>query len=534
MKTGDGRRKTVLGPGSPVSLGRRLVRDTSGQYLLMGAVLVLAILAFLLAIPNGTMVTTQKVRAQTAADAGSFSGSVWLARSLNLSASMNTGIQSVYTWMTVLTVGEALAKALYSDTLDPSVQTMGQNITLALFGSSNPVTVHSNEYPASIRKLDTTAQWLSSLQGSIVTNFRVVAANMGTQAACQNLGVSYPPTQTAGGWAVVRTNDSVPPLVTSYTGDSLMYAVMNQFPAALDTIPIGDSTIGDAIGTVRVDSHSFQIKAYYSVSSEMYDVKQVLNRQYKYYVRQIYWLESSMSCFDADTAYAYFDTRTQLYYDYLNGNKWIKAHTNPHGFYWILHESRSFTYGYGRDTVAFDRHVCSHSPDSKWDYHGYRNGCGICTHSQPYVDKGDSIDSSMTIPCMDSFAGAESTTGYQGLRVRPRRLNPAREYHTAAYIWRQGASTTLYGMSPPLGGTLFPRRTVAAASPLFAVARSVPYLPTVSPSGSEYFFSPSWDVKLTPFDSVAIADITSDTAYGTHTRNSFKNLQDLRKYVLLP
>ena len=131
----------------------RFFRDTSGQVLLFGVVLVLAILAFLLAMPNGTRVTTQKVRAQTSADVGAFSGSIWLARSLNLTANLNIGIRSVYTWMTVLTVGEALAKALYSDTLDPSVHQLGGDITSALFGSTNPVTVHSNEYPGAIHKL---------------------------------------------------------------------------------------------------------------------------------------------------------------------------------------------------------------------------------------------------------------------------------------------------------------------------------------------------------------------------------------------
>ena len=152
-------------------------------------------------IPNGTQVTTQKVRAQTAADAGAFTGSVWLARALNLNANMNIGIKSAYTWMTVLTMGEALAKALYSDTLDPSVRAMGQGITLALFGSSNPVTVHSVEYPGSIQKLDTTAQWLYALQDDIAASFHDVAATLGTEEACRNMG-AYPASPAAGGWAM--------------------------------------------------------------------------------------------------------------------------------------------------------------------------------------------------------------------------------------------------------------------------------------------------------------------------------------------
>jgi hypothetical protein len=80
-------------------------------------VLVLAALACLLAVTNVTRVVVKKVQAQTAADAGALTGSVWLARALNLNADINIGIRSVYEWETVLTVAEALAQALYSDAL---------------------------------------------------------------------------------------------------------------------------------------------------------------------------------------------------------------------------------------------------------------------------------------------------------------------------------------------------------------------------------------------------------------------------------
>src|SRR5437763_550380 len=107
-------------------LAGRLLHDTSGQILLFAAVMGVAILAFLLAVPNGTQVTTQKVRTQTSADVGAFTGSIWLSRSLNLTASMNIGIRSVHMWMVVLTMGEALAQALYKDTRDSSVNALGQ------------------------------------------------------------------------------------------------------------------------------------------------------------------------------------------------------------------------------------------------------------------------------------------------------------------------------------------------------------------------------------------------------------------------
>jgi len=85
-----------------------------------------------------------------------------------------------------------------------------------------------------------------------------------------------------------------------------------------------------------------------------------------------------------------------------------------------------------------------------------------------------------------------------------------------------------------MGGTMFPRSAVAAASPLFSVARSEPFMPLTSSSGYEYYFTPAWDVKLTPLDSLGVVEITSDSAYPISSRNSFDNLEDLRKYVLLP
>jgi len=85
-----------------------------------------------------------------------------------------------------------------------------------------------------------------------------------------------------------------------------------------------------------------------------------------------------------------------------------------------------------------------------------------------------------------------------------------------------------------MGGALFPRGAVAAASPLFSVARSEPFMPLSTASGYEYYFTPAWDVKLTPLDSIGVVEITSDTGFPVHSRNSFNNLEDLRKYVLLP
>jgi len=520
----------------------RFFRDTSGQVLLFGVVLVLAILAFLLAMPNGTRVTTQKVRAQTSADVGAFSGSIWLARSLNLTANLNIGIRSVYTWMTVLTVGEALAKALYSDTLDPSVHQLGGDITSALFGSTNPVTVHSNEYPGAIHKLDSTAIWLYQLQDDIATSFTQVAARMGSDEASLNMGGnSLSP--TAGGWALVRTNDSLPLLDTSYVGDSLMYAALSQLQSALDTIPTLDTNITPANGLVIIDPNTWDVWAYYDDTSLWMDRTDSLYHCYKKPIIQVFRHRVTSKI---DSGVEYFDKPGGgPYTAYLHGDSWARwidvcsegdTHTpfiwpngKPNAPYkntakWILVNCHPGNNRYKLDTVWTTRHLAKRDDTSSMD-DVYPPGESAWIH-----DHGDDSISHHWIPT-GFYTGAESTFPIRGVRVRPRRVNPGRAFHTVSYVWRQGASSSPYGMSPPLGRTLFPRSAVAAASPLFAVAQAVPFLP----SGiTDFFFEPGWDVRLTALDSVGVVDITSDTAFASHTQGSFDNLEDLRKYVLLP
>jgi|GEM_PF-840048 len=545
MKTGDGRRKTAFGQRFPFSLGRRLLHDTRGQFLLFGAIMVVAVLAFLLAIPNGTQVATQKVRAQTASDAGAFTGSVWLARALNLNATLNIGIKGVYTWMTVLTVGEALAQALYSDTLDPSVMTLGSNITLALFGSSNPVTVHAVEYPGAIRKLDTTSQWLYTLQEDIAESFHGVAATLGSEQASRNAG-AYPPSQTAGGWAIVRTNDSIPLLVESTVGDSLLYADLLKLGPALDTIPTMDPNIGPATGLIVISESTWDIWAYYSDTSLWFDRVDTLAH---YYQKPIIQTFRHLVSGAYDTAIQYFaKPGGGSYTAYLHGDSWATwlwkcgeggTHTPiiwPNGkptppykntAKWALIKAHPGNNRYKIDTVWTTVHLAKGTDTGSFSHY-------VSPEESAWIaDHGDAIYSYYWKPT-GFYTGAESTVGHKGPRVRPRRVNPDRQFHAVSYVWRHGATSAPYGLGPPLGGVLFPRSGTAAPSPLMTVARSVPFMPVSTSSGSEYFFLPAWDVKLTPLDSIGVVEITSDSAYAANTRSSFDNLEDLRKHVLLP
>lgn len=502
--------------------------------------LVLGALACLLALPNVTYVVVQKVQAQTAADAGAFTGSIWLARALNLTAGINIGIRSVYEWETVLTTGEALAQALYSDTLDPSVRAMGQGITLALFGSSNPVTVHSVEYPGSIRMLDSTARWLSALQDDIASSFLQVAARMGTEAACSNMNVSSS-SQTAGGRVLVPTDPTIPLLVSSSTGDSLMYEDLNQLATGLESIPTGDGNIGPAKGIIVISpigGDTTNIWAYYGDSSNWYDVKQWVH-YYMDYIQQVF---QDTRTGRIDTGYRFFKKPGDPPW---NNYKNVKLWPNPRqpGDSWVARYDTTATFHildaqpgnnkYKIDTCVYVSHrVPKWLPTGPWNWTGYQSGDSALP--LPGLEPLGLVYDSSTIMPTGFYSGAESTVGYLGPKVRPRRVNPNRELHTVSYAWRQGISSSPYGPVPPMGGIYSLRSAAAATRPLFTVARAEPYLTVSDPSGAEYFFAPSWDVRLTPLDSLGVAEITSDTAYAGHSRGSLDNLQDLRKHALLP
>ena len=229
--------------------------------------------------------------------------------------------------MTVLTTAQALALALHSDSLDPSVMAIGHGITLALFGNSDPVYTASSIYPQSIQKLAETAQWLYALQSDVAGSFPLVAQTLGSSEARRNASGGNPLSQNPGGMVLVRTEDSLP-VVASLSGDSLMLCDLRRLAGALCTIPMNDSNIGrNATGRVTVDSGSLDISAYFGDSSEWCDVRQVLVRMLRKYIQQIFHNNTTHAY---DTGYAFFDKPGgSRYTAYLHGDSWVAPFANP-------------------------------------------------------------------------------------------------------------------------------------------------------------------------------------------------------------
>jgi hypothetical protein len=505
-----------------------LLRDNNGQVLLLGVIALTLVLTFMLLIPNVSQVTTRKMRVQTAADAGAFSGSIWLARGLNLNANMNVGIRSMYTWMTVLTVSSALARALYSDTLDPSVRALGQGITLALFGNSDPQYCAREIYEQTVEKLAHSAQWLRDLQKEVAGSFPRVAEELGTDRACQNASGGDPSSLDPAGRVLVGINDSLS-LVEDASGDSLLYGSLTGLASALTIIPTNDSNIGPAKGRITIDSSNLEIRAVFGDSSTWCTVRQVIAHMYRDYIRQIFYNTVTHA---NDSGFRFFDSPGgKIWAAYLQGDSWVSPFVNPP---WTLVDAQPGNNKCKRDTVVIrNRVVRTGDPQyNRYVYHPWVVGDSILPEAMPHVNNGDFVDSSTAVPT-DFYCGGESTAGKQGDKHRALRLKAGAKLYAVSYVWQSGDNESPRGLGPVMGKLLFPRDRVAPQSPMLAVARSEAYLAKQNPTVADYFFTPAWDVRLTPLDSVGAWDIVDDNKYHEHHLDTF-NLENLRKYVLVP
>ncbi|UCG44099.1 MAG: Tad domain-containing protein [candidate division WOR-3 bacterium] len=528
-------------------LGRRLLRDTSGQVLLFGAILMVALLAFLMMIPNGTQVATQKMRAQTASDAGAYTGSVWLARSLNLSANMNIGLRSVHTWMTVLTMGSALSGALNTDSFDVSVRDLGADMAYALFNNYDPVVVSAYIYPASIESLYATEKWLQDLQDDVAVSFPLVGQEIAASEARRNASGGDPSSENPGAEVLIVTNtidtltgDTIPMLVEDSIGDKLMYDELFEVAASLESFPTMDENIGPAMGSISIDTATMDIAAYYGVESQWYNIKQGVH----YYMDAIKQVFQDTTTGKIDSGYRFFakfEIGHPPWFNYLTAvpypqprqakDSWVSRFDNGKNI--LLRNPMPLDNAYKCDTVVMERHYFKKGmqPLDPWVWDNYQKGDSILPCSSGLGKYSPTWDSSWVYS--DFYIGAESTDGHLGPKLRPRRVNPDREFHAVSYVWRLGANTSPRGPGPRYGGGLFRRSGVPAPMPMVTLARSVPYLAIDSPADEDFFFSPNWDTKLTALDATAVQDIAGGEAYSELGLDSLY-LEELRNYVLLP
>jgi hypothetical protein len=526
---------------------RRLLSDSDGQVVLFVILFALLLLSFMLVVPNVTQVTIEKMRAQTSADAGAYTTSLWLARALNLSANMNVGIRSMYQWMVVLTASEALALALDSIA---ATKPAASQMTFALFGQLDPHYTASVTYPLAIQKLAATVQWLSALQTDVGNSFWMAAQTLGTSQVAQNEGGGNPLSPNQGGTVLYSAG------LTFFGSDSGMQVLnsMRQLAGELGADmpkPISDTTnVGTPFGTVTVDSATYNIKAVYGLPSNWATLVQKdscfvstgPNVSHKDRVWQFY--DSSSK---EDTAYkdfVYPFTNESLY---VKGTYWIDNWLNQPD--WTLRKSYDTTFIMPLSSVYFDstfttENFVDKTNTSLWlsDSSSYwgppyypTSGRLLSPRAQNLADMGYNVivqQSYFTFSLSTTLA-AESTNNQQGPVVHLRKIAVGVNLSAVSYAWRRGGATAPVGLHPSIGPQLFPQSSVASPSPMLAVARSIAYLAKNNPADSDYYFSPSWDVELTQLDSAGTAQISTNATFVSLGLGSL-NLGSLYKYGMLP
>jgi hypothetical protein len=301
-----------------------------------------------------------------------------------------------------------------------------------------------------------------------------------------------------------------------------------------------------------IDPDSLDIYAYYGFFSQWSWVRQVVMR---FYQKPIIFEFVHTGTGAIDTGIEYFEMPGgQRYAAYNQGDSWPNwvlycGESGPHTpFIWpngkpnppykntaawtLLNNPHPGNDRYKIDTVWVRKLVIPKGTPQydSWNYVHPDTGPRLDT-----LEEGQWVESSYV--WTDFYDGADSTAAHSFARVAPRRVNPDRWFHAACYVWRQGGTTSPWGLGAAMGRTLFPRGGVAAQSPMIAVARSVPYMAKDNPTDYDFYFTPAWDARLTPFDSLGVVEIAGDTVAGgfaVHTRGAFDHLEELRKYVLLP
>jgi hypothetical protein len=164
----------------------RTLRDsTDGQVLVVAILMMLPLVMFLMTVPNVTYVTAAKIRTQNAADLAAYSNAAWLARGMNFVAASNVGVLDAMLTVEALTLTLALA-----DVMDRYnyFEGMPQAIAQHFFGTMDLTHAIDTTFPADVRRLHQSADWLADRAGIAAASAPEMANVMGGEHALSNVG----------------------------------------------------------------------------------------------------------------------------------------------------------------------------------------------------------------------------------------------------------------------------------------------------------------------------------------------------------
>jgi hypothetical protein len=519
-----------------------------GQVMLFVILIMVALLAFMLSIPNVTYVTTAKMRAQTAADSGAYTASIWLARALNLIAILNVGIKWMYIWimiqtmlMAVLALLDVLVFSGIGTTIAVAISTGIQFIFFAgtfytpgfppPLGSGPAAIKQAPRYKDQVKALKANARWFYGMQTDIATTFPGLAIIMGTAEAKKNMGGDFVQWDR-GGFALVLPNGAGEiPLVPD---KSIFLKTLEQYSKLFEDGPSLGEEAGDESNSFTFnDDLSIEAKA----STDRWDKVTVYQRwshsavevyqKWRHKVFRGITRERQKKFLDPGEAAPYASGAACLPpplplqdWELIDVNSWDTESTQV--------QSQQFEWkGLSKSEQDKIRKKWEEPQDNP-----------VNSAAEDLRDQGFScpVGNAWKVPkkvAEDTSEKSESEPENQ--QPIPRRVDPDHEPMTVAFSWQAdlAGSPGKFGPEPVMARALFPGQRVAPVYPLTGVGEAHPYLDIDNPKEADYFYAPQWDAKLRPISSEGAGQVSNENGYKTQASRGGFDIMQLLGLVLL-
>jgi|GEM_PF-3947109 len=476
---------------------RQLGKDKSGQIALFVALFLLPLVLFLFTVPNVTYVTAAKMRAQTAADIGAYTASLWLARGLNLITICNIGIRDMLLMVMAITLILAIAWVL---TLIPVVSSIGFAICLIFFNTSDPASAALGNYPEDVQNLYDSANWLSKREKEIAKAFPVIADAMGSYLAYENMGVDSPRPDRGG----VALKMPIGKIELKEDESKTLLKVLQGYA---EFIRGNDYGLGGSVGgDLKVGGDGrMQMQFTWSNAADSCRAKQ------EYYQRVVV------------LKFTYKNDQGKRYQGSLNRSPWLYRPRDDA----LYQEYRSFHqlplshpiieamgYHLQRNVLPAEVFVkevvyspgTAYWPKDKWQpcypeserkkihpYIGAPPPKVLRKHLlSDYYVRGYEI-----LFKVSKDGGLADTKEHKTPKLY--RVDPDYKPYALGFTWHK-ADGSGFGFEPAFFRSIF---GVGLPFPLTAIAQSEPYLDVKNPSLKDSLFEPKWDARLVPLELTA-------------------------------
>ncbi len=497
---------------------KEIYEDKSGQILVFVLSILFVLVLFWLLLPNVSAVTVLKMRAQTAADAGAYTGSVWLARGLNLITCFNIGIRHMYMWILSLTIICAIVLTLVaiSGFFSPAFG-IAQVICLALgWGDPNNALA---AYREDVKNLYKSAQWLSEREEDIARIFPILAVIDGSRIATINMG-GFRGIGSQGGFCIIlpMAQRREPLSIQLKEDKGALLQFLSDYAGALSGEgPNFGENFGEGRGGVSIDDELNVGGNFSQKVMDKFKVKQYFER-YVAKARQIYTKPSYPETITAETREFEIPEEESELAKYIGDPPLIYLRPDL------------INLGYSAVGIRIDLPPKQSSPETRWFKVPEEEEEGKKYLTPP------SPPERLLLPVNGwRFVRAEKIPNWreesqsadpdeETKRMKkpvPKKIDPDYKPYSVSFVYRVKTPALV-------AKTIFTEEKIGPPFPGLAFSKAMPYLPAHI---TDSVFSPEWDAKIVPFIGDAVEKLLGEDEYQRNRGDI--DLQSLVRYLIL-